>query len=356
MASNATIFIPDISGFTEFMTNTELTHGSVAIGILLDAIIQATGDEYEVSEIEGDAVLMFRKGNAPSKKELLNICMKIYNAFHYQRKWLQQHTICPCNTCQEIANLTLKFVAHHGAISEMKIGRFTTLSGPDVIVAHRLMKNSIPSNEYLLITEKMCREFPDHEETFEMQWSDLTDEFPAIGKVDYRFAKLEHARKLTPNPPLPDSSYRTDNTPFLEISIEANFRDIYMVLMNIPERAVWISGLLNVTQENPQVYVGSIHHCSYDTHQAIFSPVKMTFNDKMISYAESCQITENNVTIVYEYIVRKIEEKKSMFFCRFLNIGPDPLPESLNSMLLSQLRSLTEKLKGYTETLDTTFF
>lgn len=52
---NATILIPDISGFTEFMTSTELSHDSFAINMLIDAIITAVGDDYEVSEIEGDA-------------------------------------------------------------------------------------------------------------------------------------------------------------------------------------------------------------------------------------------------------------------------------------------------------------
>jgi len=97
--TNATILIPDISGFTEFMTTTELDHGSHAINYLLEAIIEAVGDEYEISEIEGDAVLMFKKGPAPTKKEILDICLKIFNGFHFKRKWMEQHTVCPCGAC-----------------------------------------------------------------------------------------------------------------------------------------------------------------------------------------------------------------------------------------------------------------
>src|SRR5262245_63813570 len=96
---DATILIPDISVFTEFMTNTEKGHGSFVIKYLLDAIIQAVGDEYEVSEIEGDAVLMFRRGSSPSKKDIVTTCLKIFNAFHHQRSWLQKHNICTCCAC-----------------------------------------------------------------------------------------------------------------------------------------------------------------------------------------------------------------------------------------------------------------
>ena len=63
--TQATILIPDISGFTEFMTTTELSHGAHAVSILIDAIVNAVGEEYEISEIEGDAVLLIKKGPAP---------------------------------------------------------------------------------------------------------------------------------------------------------------------------------------------------------------------------------------------------------------------------------------------------
>ena len=43
--TNATILIPDISGFTEFMTTTELSHSSHAINYLIDAIVNAVGEE-----------------------------------------------------------------------------------------------------------------------------------------------------------------------------------------------------------------------------------------------------------------------------------------------------------------------
>src|SRR5215471_20505870 len=99
---SATILIPDISGFTEFMSATELSHGSHAINIFIDAMVNAVDGEYEISAIEGDAVLMVRKGPAPAKKEILDTCFKIFSAFHFQRKWLQQHAICPCKACREI--------------------------------------------------------------------------------------------------------------------------------------------------------------------------------------------------------------------------------------------------------------
>jgi hypothetical protein len=85
-ASTATILIPDISGFTEFMTTTELEHGAHIISSFLETIVKSADENFEVSEIEGDAVLLYKKGEPISRKELLDQCLKIFNAFHYQRK------------------------------------------------------------------------------------------------------------------------------------------------------------------------------------------------------------------------------------------------------------------------------
>ncbi len=199
----ATILIPDISGFTEFITSTELEHGAHIINILIDTIVKEVGDEYDVSEIEGDAVLLIKKGPAPTQDELENICLRIFNAFHFQRKFIQQHNICPCGACQAIINLSLKFVAHHGPVAEITVGRFVKQSGPAMIVAHRLLKNSIDNHEYLLVTEKLLEKVTNSSDPIEMEWTNSSEEYPSIGTVDYHFALLNQARKKVPEPPEP---------------------------------------------------------------------------------------------------------------------------------------------------------
>src|SRR4030095_6715590 len=111
-----------------------------------------------------------------SQEEVLEICLKIFNAFHFQRKWLQLHTICPCGACQGIIKLSLKFVVHRGPVAEIKVGKFVKQSGPEMIVAHRLLKNSIENHEYLLITEKLLEQAVDTPETLELEWFSSSEE------------------------------------------------------------------------------------------------------------------------------------------------------------------------------------
>jgi hypothetical protein len=348
---NATILIPDISGFTAFMTNSELSHASVALNVLIDAIIQAVGDEYEVSEIEGDCVLLIKKGPPPSKKEILDVCLKIFNAFHFQRSWMQQYTVCPCGACQEIVNLTLKFVVHHGPLAEIKVGRFIKQSGTEMIVAHRLLKNSIDSNEYLLLTEKLLHKIDDSSEEVQLDWRSASEEYPSIGKVEYRFALLDEARKHVPEPPPPPYEYSANDAKFSEVVIAANYRDAYMTVMNIPDRSNWIDSLRSVEQDVPHVFVGSIHRCTFDDFDAVISPLRMTVSNKEIIYAENCTIKELGLSVIHEFNFRNTGEKDCVFAFRLLNATDSPIAEDVYKDLLDKMKLMAERLKSHCEKL-----
>jgi hypothetical protein len=347
--TNATILIPDISGFTEFMTTTELRHSSNAIHKLIDSILNAVGEEYEILEIEGDAVLMIKKGPAPSQKEILNTCLRIFNAFHLRRNWMQQSTVCPCAACQAISNLTVKFIAHYGALVEMKVGRFLKHSGTEMIVAHRLMKNSIDNHEYVLMTDKLLQQAPASPEAIDMEWVSSSEEYTSIGKVDYRFALLNEARKYAPEPPALQNYYQTDDTPYFEITIAANFKDVYMRMAKIPRRPNWMPGLQKVEQDIPDVFVGSIHHCTFENYVAVISPLQMTLSAGKIIYAERCVIEEMNLALVYEFVFEEIDEKTCRFASRFMDAVDVPVSKDVHADLLDKMEQMVERFREYCE-------
>ena len=347
--TNATILIPDISGFTEFMTTTELNHASHAINILIDSIVNAVGDEYEVSEIEGDAVLLIKQGEAPSKKEIVDTCFKIFNSFHFQRRWMEQYTVCPCGACMAIINLTLKFVVHHGPLAEIRVGNFVKHSGTEMIVAHRLLKNSIDNHEYLLMTEKLLQQIDDSHEPGSLHWNSAFDEYSSLGKVEYRYALLDEVRRNAPQPPPPENNYRTDDTSYLEIRVDAHYMDVYMAMMNIPGRPEWMPGLNKVEQEMPEVFVGSIHHCSFEDYEATVSPLRMSLSDEGIIYAESCTIKELDLSVVHEFVFKKSGDNSCLFAARFLNASEEPIPAEVQTRLYDRMEMMAKSLKEYCE-------
>jgi hypothetical protein len=64
------------------------------------------------------------------------------------------HRLCALNPCALSAqDLRLKVVIHAGEVAIEHIHGFDKLFGMDVILAHRLLKNSVRSPEYVLMTE-----------------------------------------------------------------------------------------------------------------------------------------------------------------------------------------------------------
>jgi len=347
--NKSTILIPDISGYTEFMTTTELTHASHAINHLIDAMLEAVGDKFEVSEIEGDAVLLVRKGVPPSRKELVDTCLSIFNAFHFRRKFMQQRTICPCGACQAIINLTLKFVVHYGPLAEMKVGRFIKQSGTDMIVAHRLLKNSIDSSEYLLITEKLLLEVQDSSQYDEREWVRASDKYNSIGEVNYQFMSLNEAKKRVPDPEPVENDYASDDIAYAGFDINAYYMDVYMALTDIPERPTWMSELHSVEQEGTDVYIGSVHYCKFDGQTTTISPLRMTISEDGVIYAERCEVKELNLNVINEFAIRSKGGDQCKLTVRFINSGETEISDETRQLLMTKIRIMGESLKSHCE-------
>jgi len=142
------LFIPDISGFTELVHSTDVLTGRQITYELLSAVIGQNNLQLNIAEVEGDAILFYRYGTAPSVSELLEQFEIMKRAFERKREELEISFSRPIN-------LSLKVIAHYGAMTEYKIGQFKKLYGKVVIEAHRLLKNSIASGNYLLLTDSL---------------------------------------------------------------------------------------------------------------------------------------------------------------------------------------------------------
>ena len=64
---------------------------------------------------------------------------------------------CACDSCSRAYLLDLKFVLHHGDYVLQQVGRQDELLGPDVNIAHRLLKNHardvIGARPYALLSD-----------------------------------------------------------------------------------------------------------------------------------------------------------------------------------------------------------
>lgn len=153
----AILLIADIGGYTRFMKvhRYNLTHAQNTVALLLEAILDAAKG-LQLAKLEGDAAFLWLpvKGDeafAKANQALLDV----RRAFLERQSQLVVDRMCNCDSCMQIEQLTLKFVAHEGEVAQQKVKRHTELAGVDVILVHRMLKNAVPLKEYALLTDAM---------------------------------------------------------------------------------------------------------------------------------------------------------------------------------------------------------
>lgn len=155
--SQSLFFIPDISGYTNFIQNTEIEHSQHVIAELLEVLLDANIENLELAEIEGDALFFFKENEVPSQERLLAQVERMYRAFYGHLKLLETNRICPCKACAIAPTLKLKIIIHSGELQFLEVKGNKKPFGKSVIESHRLLKNSIDSDNYVLMTKELCR-------------------------------------------------------------------------------------------------------------------------------------------------------------------------------------------------------
>lgn len=190
MADKSTIFIPDISGYTKFMSQTPLDHNAAILSNLLECIIDNNNLDFTVSEVEGDAVLLYKIGPPIERKILMDHCLSLYKIFHQQKAVMEAQRKCNCEACDGLAHLTLKFVIHYGEIKEVQIAHFKKASGIDMIIAHRLLKNNIDTNEYILASQDYLKHFNNQNDRLDLDWVQSSETYANLGTIDFEYANI----------------------------------------------------------------------------------------------------------------------------------------------------------------------
>ncbi len=173
------LLLADISGYTAFLTGTELEHAHAIIRELTKLIRSRLAPPMKFVKLEGDAVFCYADvaafADGERFVELIEVC---YFDFANRLQDMTRATTCKCDACKAIPSLGLKFVTHFGSfmIEEDDDGR-EDLAGPDVILVHRLLKNAISDGAgpqaYAFFTDGCMRRMPTwfslprHSETYD---------------------------------------------------------------------------------------------------------------------------------------------------------------------------------------------
>jgi hypothetical protein len=201
----ALLLIADIGGYTEYMQfhRSILGHAEATTTRLLEKVVDAARG-FDLIEIEGDAAFLSREADAldgpATLAAITEVAVAMHRAFHAQRR-LVELNMCPCGSCTQTSDLKLKFVAHVGEVATQTIKRRRKLIGMDVILVHRLLKNSVPVPEYVLVSEELYESGGTSLPAHPMQ--EIAQDLEGIGPVRTYFVTIEDIAGHLPPPPDP---------------------------------------------------------------------------------------------------------------------------------------------------------
>lgn len=136
------LVIADLTGYTEYLSRSELEHAPAIAGDLLETILGRLEPPFRLTKFEGDAAFVFVEDGRADASLLLDAIEASYVAFRRRLRSIDQATSCECNSCRLAPRLDLKLFVHHGSYVRSRIAGRDELAGPDVILVHRLLKGA----------------------------------------------------------------------------------------------------------------------------------------------------------------------------------------------------------------------
>ena len=258
------IVLADISGFTSFMEETEITHSSNILHDLVANIIGHFTPTMDLAEVEGDAVFAYATDSKVSRGELLlEIIEATYTAFRDRQRTMGHNATCPCKACVSIGTLDLKFITHYGDYILQDVAGKTKPVGSSVNAAHRLLKNNVGKTTgwrgYALFSDKSLEKMgirPDGVHISLESYEHVGEIKTSSINLDERYRQLVEGRKI----------FLQSEAADVSVPYEFSFSPaaVWDWLSDPHKRIRWMKGSAWEARERPGGRTGpaSQNHCS----------------------------------------------------------------------------------------------
>jgi hypothetical protein len=267
MPNRAYFVIADITGYTAFLTGSELEHAQDILKSLFDTLLDNIKAPLTISNFQGDAILTYApEGSFVLGQTLLESVENIYCAFSHKLELMHRNTTCTCRACANIPKLDLKLFVHFGEYLLQDMRGKAELSGPDVIIAHRMMKNEVKEKTglkaYTLFSEVAVNQLGLQDFTCEMHpHSETYDHIGEVKMYAYCLKTMwEHEREKRRDIVNPQEAWFV-----YDHDIPASPATVWDYYTE-PQRKVTAYGVdgITVSAKNAgRMGVGSITHCAH---------------------------------------------------------------------------------------------
>jgi Protein of unknown function (DUF2652)/Polyketide cyclase / dehydrase and lipid transport len=253
---NGTFVLADIGGYTTFLTRVGIEHAKEITSHLFNGMFKVDQDAWKVGNVEGDCLFLY-SDSRESAEDVFSYLRRLYEKFRESIEEIAAGSTCRCGACDRCGDLTLKFVVHGGEFDTQEIAGRQELIGSDIVVAHRLLKNSVPMREYALVTTPLA----DVATASGLGITPGRDEYRDIGAVDYVYVDFQGVREAYEKS---REIYLTEDEADVAVSIEieASPDVVWSIMMDADKAPQWCPTLIKFeTLSGTAEQVGSIHTC-----------------------------------------------------------------------------------------------
>ena len=346
MDNRGLLFIPDISGFTRFISQTEIEHSRLIIQELLEVLINANNIGLEISEIEGDAILFYKFGDPPELKEIYKQVEKMFCSFHQNLFAYEHRRYCQCTACSSAIDLSLKVITHYGEFTGYNVKNFNKLIGKDIIVAHQLLKNDINNSEYWLVTKSLVKDERPMDLTKWMQWMSSAKK-TENGEVPFHYTQLSKLKdELYEEPVSRIELAGKKKVVSVTKDYDAQIIPLFHATGDFNYRSQWMDGVIRVEDVNhflPRVGM----RCKCITTNGVVNTYSSSYfySPDHIEFSET---NEKNKNVTY-FTLQKVNENKTRFTLEYFVKNSFPSNFLFN---LTQKKKLQERFERSLEKQD----
>lgn len=310
--SNSLLFIPDISGYTNFIQNTEIEHAEHVIAEILELLIAANTQNLQLAEIEGDALFFYKAGSVLSQEKLLAQIETMFTAFHSHLKMMEKNRICVCKACATAPNLRLKIIVHSGEMKFLTVQNNKKPFGNAVITAHRLLKNSIKGDNYVVISKQLAGEI-ELDSSYKSKlfcFEEASDVYDGI-TVPYLHTAMDVSRlKLKPFAEPKVVHFKGEPAILFEETFNCSATHLLESITNYKYRSLWVKGVDSFEYNEKEVTrLGSEHVCNVNGKQLDFITVTKESDSDEVVYGELTTSPPPVDELYNFFIIRSVDEK-----------------------------------------------
>jgi hypothetical protein len=344
MENKGLLFIPDISGFTRFVTETEIEHSRAIIQELLEVLINSNEIGLKISEIEGDAILFYKFGDPPPVEEVYRQVEKMFCEFHRHLIAYDHRRYCLCKACNSANGLTLKVITHYGEFTGYSVQNFNKLIGKDIIIAHQLLKNDIHEHEYWLITNNLLPGTGPAGIKQWMEWNASAKQTES-GNIPFYFTYLSPLRNEITVEPRRKLNL-ADKTKAFTVSreYETDFITLFHATGDFAYRSQWQEGVKKVQMLDHYLpRVGMRCKAELENGEVFIYSSSYFYSDEKLEFSETNE-TDKTITV---YTIDILAPKKSRLTIDYY------VPNGFVTTLLFNLFKKNKLKESFTRSLET---